>query len=447
MVFLLTHFTDFAPSMNTPAPLSIWSFFRSLFALAALAILMSACNPMPDAKLTDLDSFDDKNERDGLVHGNTAARPPTDADNAKITIDGDNITLAKAHVMPIKSQRYQPAFRLEGVIIPHEQMTITLPQEGSLDRMLIKAGNTVKAGDIVGRFYQETITFADNPDNSSNDSLDDNKSNEDTIADDTDKPTDNTNTAKQNTNKTENTQTSEKSKNQSKNTDNETDNETPTDPTPIITKIPFDVKSPMTGKIEAIFVTDKDTTYPKDTPVLVVFDERFVKFISPLPAEFADYLAVGDGVTFDTEDGRSFGGQIKGIVPNAKVHGMMDIHVAIKPEQAKKAKLTLDERVGGYVNYEQIEIGVLVPSFAIFDDTLSPMDLSDLTKPPYRPATPRPAWLWTVGQDERLALSKIVVIEYQPESDQYLIAGIGLDGLVVLADLPKQAHGGRVRLK
>lgn len=437
--------------MNSPfCLLSCQSSWRSLSALVVLSLLVSACKPVPDAKLTDLESFDDKHERDGLVHGNTAVRPPTDADNAKITINGDNVTLAKAHVMSIKSERYQPAFRLEGVIIPHKQTTIPLPQDGKLDRMLIKVGDTVKVGDIVGKFYQETVTFADNPDNSldnRDDSLDDNKS------DDTGKPADNANTDKQNTNKAENTKTSEKSKDHSKNTGkispqeqtDDTDDEIPT--APIITKIPFDVKSSMTGKVDAIFINDKDKTHPQTTPVLVISDERFIKFISPLPADFADYLAIGDGVSFDTEDGRSFGGQIQEITPNPKVRGMMEIHVAITPEQVKKAKLTLGERVGGYVNYGQIDVGVLVPAFAIFDDELNPMDLSELTKPPYRPATPRPAWLWTVGQDERLALSKIVVIEYQPESDQYLIAGITLDGLVVLADLPKQAHGGRVRLK
>ncbi|STY90433.1 hypothetical protein [Moraxella bovis] len=425
--------------MNLPfCPLSCQSSWRSLSALVALSLLVSACEPVPDAKLTDLESFDDKHERDGLVHGNTAVRPPTDADNAKITINGDNVTLATAHVMAIKSERYQPAFRLEGVIIPHKQTTIPLPQDSKLDRMLVKVGDTVKVGDIVGKFYQETVTFADNPDNSSNDSLDDNKSDDDTIADDTDKQT---------------TKTLEKSENPSKNTKkislqeqtDDTDDEIPT--APIITKTPFDVKSPMTGKVDAIFINDKDKTHPQTTPVLVISDERFIKFISPLPADFADYLAIGDGVSFDTEDGRSFGGQIQEIAPNPKVRGMMEIHVAITPEQVKKAQLTLGERVGGYVNYGQIDVGVLVPAFAIFDDELNPMDLSELTKPPYRPATPRPAWLWTVGQDERLALSKIVVIEYQPESDQYLIAGIALDGLVVLADLPKQAHGRRVRLK
>lgn len=439
--------------MNSTITPSLLLYFRSLSALVVLSLLVSACEPVPDAKLTDLSSFDDKHERDGLVHGNTAVRPPTDADNAKIALNGDNITLATAHVMAIKSERYQPAFRLEGVIIPHKQTTITLPQDGKLDRMLVKVGDTVKVGDIVGKFYQETVTFADNPDNRSDDSLDNNKSDDNAIADDANKPADNTTNAKQNTNKTENIKTSEKSQDQSKNTDkispqeqaDDTNDEIPT--APIITKTPFDVKSPMTGKVDAIFIDDKDKTHPQTTPVLVVSDERFIKFISPLPADFADYLAIGDGVSFDTEDGRSFGGQIQEIAPNPKVRGMMEIHVAIKPEQAKKAKLTLGERVGGYVNYGQIDVGVLVPAFAIFDDELNPMDLSELTKPPYRPATPRPAWLWTVGQDERLALSKIVVIEYQPESDQYLIAGIALDGLVVLADLPKQAHGGRVRLK
>lgn len=438
-------------------PFSWRSSWRSLSALVVLSLLVGACKPIPDTKLTDLSTFDDKHERDGLVHGNTAVRPPNDADNAKIVINGDNITLATAHVMPIKSERYQPAFRLEGVIIPHKQTTITLPQDGKLDRMLIKVGDTVKAGDIVGKFYQETITFADNPNNS--------PSANSSITDDTDKSTDNT-TPTENSKKSESQvkttqpkKVSQSTKNQTKDEDEDeiqpqkqtdnTDDQTQTTPIPIITKIPFDVKSPMTGTVDAIFINDNnnDKTYPQTTPVLVVSDERFIKFISPLPADFADYLAIGDGVSFDTEDGRSFGGQIQEITSNPKVRGMMEIHVAIKPEQAKKAKLTLGERVGGYVNYGQIDVGVLVPAFAIFDDKLNPMDLSELTKPPYRPATPRPAWLWTVGQDERLALSKIVIIEYQPENDQYLIAGIALDGLVVLANLPKQAHGGRVRLK
>lgn len=423
--------------MNVSAPLSVWLFFRSLFGTMTVVVLMSACNPVPDAKLTDLSTFDDKDKRDGLIHGNSAVHPPNDADNAKIIINGNDITLTKAHVMPIKSERYQPAFRLEGVIIAHEQITITLPKEGRLDKMFIKVGDTVDADDVVGKFYEETITHAsptdDNPKADSSDDVDLSTDNIDTT------------NAKQKIQTPKNTKHPSKINSQEQTDD--TDDEVQTPPAPIITKSLFDIKSPMTGKIEAIFTTDKDIIYPKDTPVLVVFDERFVKFISPLPAEFASHLAVGDGVTFDTEDGRSFGGQIKNIIPNAKVHDMMDIHVAITPEQAKKAKLSLGERVGGYVNYGQIEVGVLVPSFAIFNDALDPMDLSELTKPPYKPATPQPAWLWTVGQDERLALSKIFIIQYQPESDQYLISGIGLDGLIVLADLPKQAHGGRVHLK
>lgn len=379
-----------------------------------LIFSLSACQPVPDAKLTDLSTFDDKKQRDGLIHGNVAISPPTEEDNAKITIDGDNITLAKAHVMSVKSERYQPAFRLEGVIIPHRQTTITLPKNGKLDHMNVDVGSTIKAGDVVARFYQTADTLL----------------------------------SQQPKNKRDNVEVRENTLTQDSPTAhdaNDTNEPLLASDTPVANSL-FEVRSPMSGKVEAIFTTDKNEFYTKTTPILVVSDAQIIKFISPLPEEFADYLAVGDGVNFDTEDGRVFSGQIEKILPNPKVSGMMDIHVTIKPEQAKKARLKLGERVGGYVHYGQIEVGVLVPAFAIFDDNLNPMDLSELSKPPYKPATPKPAFLWTVGQNERLTLSDIAVIEYYPESDRYLIAGIRLDGLIVLADLPKHADGRRVRL-
>ncbi len=409
------------------------AFLWLSFVIAGLMLHLTACQPMPDAKLTDLPSFDDESQRDGLIHGNTAIQPPTEADNAKISIHGDNVTLAKAHVMSVKSARYQPAFRLEGVIIPHKQLTLTLPKEGKLDHLNVKVGSTVKSGDVVAKFYQEVIATQSEPpqNNTAQTDAEQNLKEQDKIA--TTSPAQDQPITSLPSEPT---------------ASHDTGINTSTPPlTTLMTKNTFELKSPLSGKVEAIFTTDKDETYAHTTPVMVIFDEKQIKFISPLPADFADYLAVGDGVNFDTEDGRVFGGQIEKILPNPKVTGMMDIHVAITPEQAKKAELQLGERVGGYVNYGQIDVGVLVPAFAIFDDKLDPMDLSDLTVPPHKPATPRPAFLWTVGQNERLALSEIVIIEYHPQSNLYLIAGIGLDGLIVLADLPKHVHGARVRLK
>lgn len=375
----------------------------SRFMMIGGMLWLTACQPVPDAKLTDLSTLDDEKQRDGLIHGNAAIERPTKEDDAKIVIHGDDITLAKAHVMSAKAERYQPTFRLEGAIIPHKQTTVTLPKDAKLDLMTVKTGSIVKAGDVVATFHQADITSP---------------------------PSDTKSTAAQ----------------------DDVPLATVQDPIPRAHENPsakttFEVLSPMSGKVAAIFTTDSHKVYPKTTPVLVVYDERFMKFISPLPAKFADYLAIGDGVNFDTEDGRVFGGQIEKILPNPKVADMMEIHVSITPEQAKKANLQLGERVGGYVNYGQIDVGVLVPSFAIFDENLAPLDLSELSTPPYKPATPKPAFLWTIGQDERLNLAPIVVIEYRPESDQYLIAGVRLEGLIVLTHLPSHAHGARVRLK
>lgn len=358
--------------------------------------------------------------RVGLTHDNVQVTPPTPADNAKIAISNEGITLTKAHVMPIKSELYQPAFRLEGVIIPHKQTTITLPKDGKF-RQSVEVGRMVQKGEVVAHFYQEITPTP-------------------SVAVDKATPTDDEQTANLPTTKEV--------------ADKPLLADTPEQPTDTphlietpIKREPFAVITLMSGKVGAIFVNDKDKAYQQGTSVMTIYDDRFIKFISPLPSEYAKFLAVGMAVNFDTHDGRTFSGQIEHIIANDTPTNMTEVHVAITPDEVKKTKLNLGERVGGYVDYGQIEVGVLVPAFAIFGDDLMPLDLSELTKPPHRPATPQKAWLWEIGQDERLSLLPIEVIKYLPQSDQYLIAGVKLDGLIVMATLPKKADGAKVRLK
>lgn len=390
--------------------------FIRLFAIIISSLPLIACQ-RPDETTT------------GLTHDRVQVNAPTPADNAKIVISNEGVTLAKAHVMPIKSELYQPAFRLEGVIIPHQQATITLPKDGKLSQ-IVEVGKSVQKGETVAHFYQEIIPTQGMAVNE---------------PDLTDTP------------KTAQTDTTSPAQTDTPKTDTPT-NPAQTDTPKTATLIdpaqtnatkrqPFVVITLMGGKVGAVFVHEKDKEYRQGTSIVTVYNDRFIKFISPLPREYAKFLAVGMAVNFDTHDGRTFSGQIEHVIANDALADMTEVHVAITPEEVKKTGLKLGERVGGYVDYGQIEVGVLVPAFAIFDEDLTPLDLSDLTKPPHRPATPKKAWLWEIGQDERLSLLPIKVIKYLPESDQYLIAGVKLDGLIVMANLPKNANGAKVRLK
>lgn len=381
--------------------------FVRLFAIIILLLPLIACQRPDELRV-------------GLTHDSVQVTAPTPADNAKIAITDEGVTLAKAHVMPIKSELYQPAFRLEGVIIPHKQATITLPKDGKFSQS-IEVGKLVQKGEVVAHFYQE-IAPAPSVAVDKTDPTDDEQA--------TDLPK-----ASEAVDKSEPIGVPEQP------------TDTPSPIEPPIKREPFVVVTLMTGKVGAVFVHEKDKEYRQGTSVMTIYDDRFIKFISPLPSEYAKFLAVGMAVNFDTHDGRTFSGQIEHVINNDTTPNMTEVHVAITPEEVKKTGLKLGERVGGYVDYGQIEVGVLVPAFAIFGEDLTPLDLSELTKPPHRPATPQKAWLWEIGQDERLSLLPIKVIKYLPQSDQYLIAGVKLDGLIVMATLPKTANGAKVRLK
>lgn len=374
--------------------------FRLIFVLFLWCL--TACQPAT-VKVTDLDSFDNQSKRDGLVHGNLKVLPPTDQDNAKITIDNQSITLTKAHVLGIKSELYQPSFRLEGIISPINKNNVLLPETASLHTLYVKIGDVVETGDKLALFYHNTF-------------VNHNLYTQNTDADDE--------------------------------TDNQDDSEDRIQQTQsIITQKAVPILSTHSGRVHTIYLHNQGQTYSKDTPVISIIDDSQLKFISVLPHDFKEHLSVGSAVNFSTTNEKTFSGQIEKIVPDPILKNTLNVHVVIKPSEIQKANLTLGERVSGYVNYGQKSVGVLVPAFAIFDDKLDPMDLSNLQHPPFKPATPIHAQMWVIKQDERLHLTPIQVIQYHPQSDHYLIHGVSLTGLVVLADLPKTAQGKRVRLK
>lgn len=355
-------------------------------------LLLSACEP-PAVKVTDLDSFNEQNKRDGLVHGNLKLLPPSQESNAKITLTPHSVTLTKSHVLGIQPELYQPKFRLEGIISPMKQTDVLLPQTASLQSVHVRIGDSVKQGDELVLFYHITL-------------LNDNRKL--STDDDTPKPPQTSFAFRQ---------------------------------TPVI------ITAPHAGQIQVIYPQHRGQVYEQNSPVLTISDDSQLKFISLLPHNFQEHLSVGNAVKFSTADGKNFSGQIEKISPDPLITAMLNVHVHIKPSEIQKANLKRDETVSGYVEYGQKTVGVLVPAFAIFDEQLRPMDLSELQHPPFRPATPIKAWIWVIKQDERLHLTPIDLIEYRPQSDLYLVHGVSLTGLVVLADLPKSVQGKKVRLK
>lgn len=338
--------------------------------------------------------------------------PPTNATKAHIS--SDRVVLDKHDVINIKPERYQPSFRLEGVLSPIAHATLSLPSTSTLQTLHIAQGSTVKKGQTIATFSQTLPAPAPI-----------------TADDDTQNKTLN-HLATDQIHQIPNLQP-------------------PSSPSSVATTdvIVNDIAiiAPIFGRVENIFVKNEKIAHPQGTAIANIIDDRQLRFVSPLPSRFAEHIRIGDAVNFSTTDGRLFNGQIAKITPDTHKTHTLNVHVHIRTTEVKKAKLTVDERVSGHIEYGQMSVGTLVPASAIFDHALRPLSLKHLKQPPHKPATPIHAFLWVIGQDERLSLLSIEVVEYFPNKDQYLISGVSLDGLIVATQLPKHAQAKQVRLR
>lgn len=95
------------------------------------------------------------------------------------------------------------------------------------------------------------------------------------------------------------------------------------------------------------------------------------------------------------------------------------------------------------IDYGQLSVGTIVPKHAITDGT----SLNELHKPPYKPISPIHANIWIIGQDGKLNLTDIKVIEYLPRSQSYLVTGIDKASLIATANLPRHANHLPVRIR
>ena len=198
------------------------------------------------------------------------------------------------------------------------------------------------------------------------------------------------------------------------------------------------VRATFTGRVSDLYVGDGEQV-AAHKPLLNLSDDTDLRFVAALPIQAKSQLSVGQTVSFSADQlSENFSGQISHLLTGARAD-QLSVYVHVIRKEGTTDALTPKMHVTGRVNYGQIEVGTIVPERAIHD-----VDLSELQKPPYQPLSPLKANVWIIKQDQRLTRQPVEVIEYNPSTGQYLIAGISNDSLICLADLPIESAGKKV---
>ncbi|MFL1732784.1 efflux RND transporter periplasmic adaptor subunit [Moraxella oculi] len=181
----------------------------------------------------------------------------------------------------------------------------------------------------------------------------------------------------------------------------------------------------------------------QSTPLLTITDISQYQFVSQLPSYFKPHIHIGDTVEL-TVEGQMFGGQVISVTADENNLHDLNVQVSILTTQNDSQSFKIGQFAKGMIQYGQIEVGALLPDFAIIGNDLQPLDLNALYAPPYKPQIPIAAHAWVVKQNAHLHLADIHVIEYQPDTRRFLVSGITDDSLIVLTTLPKNADDKQV---
>ena len=425
--------------------------------------------------------------------------------DAPITITADSVTLTSDHILSIKPSRYQPSLGLQGIIEPIKKTTLIAAHPIYVETILVNEGQWVEKGTplFFVRRLDATSEFVPS-DSPTSDHLVDNPSSKNSLSTDplsTDssskKPSSTSKAmadhqAAQNANDTKpketaqtNSETTVRPKsdqvdaiktgtaNQEKSSavvdkngdkvsrdetnnhaanDNATNDNAANDSGAINDKsdnadntaslLPQDtlitVSASFSGRVEHLYIK-ADQKLAARTSLLQLNDETKLRFVASLPIQTESQLSVGQTVNFTAESmSDTFTGQVSKLVTDAEPNTLL-LYVNIIENEMSRDKLLPSMKVTGRVNYGQIEVGTIVPEQALHD-----VNLTALQIPPHKPLNPISANVWIIGQDQRLTRQSVEVIEYNPTSKQYLIAGISNDSLICLASLPIDSKGKKV---
>ena len=385
-------------------------FKKSSYVLSALLII--ACQPSPPT-----------------------AEPMT-AENSEtvdtpLIISADSITMTPDHILSVKPTRYQPSLGLQGFIKPIKRVNLISAKPLIVEQILVSKNQWVKEGTPLFTVRRQATQSEPTP--TSHDSLDVDISSNETASDNE---------------KADSSATFNQAATLSKKADNKVNsthsivNENPDNIQDATTsKQSYDlvtVRASFSGRVENLSV-QAGQQLSADTFLLKLSDESELHFIATLPIEAKSQISVGQTVNF-TAEGMidKFTGQVSKLTAAGQPKQLL-VYVNVVNNEVSRHQLLPGMKVTGRVDYGQIEVGTIVPKRALHN-----VDLTELHAPPYKPLRSLSANIWIIGQDQRLTSQPIEVIEYDPLTKQYLIAGITNDSLICLANLPTESEGKKV---
>lgn len=370
-------------------------FKKSSYVLSALLII--ACQPSPPT-----------------------AEPMT-AENSEtvdtpLIISADSITMTPDHILSVKPTRYQPSLGLQGSIKPIKRVNLISAKPLIVEQILVSKNQWVKEGTPLFTVRRQATQSKPTP--PSNDSIDIDISSNETASDNE---------------KVDSSATSNRASTVSKKADNIQDATASKQPYNLVT-----VRASFSGRVENLSV-QAGQSLSADTFLLKLSDESELHFIATLPIEAKSQISVGQTVNF-TAEGMidKFTGQVSKLTATGQPKQLL-VYVNVVNNEVSRHQLLPGMKVTGRVDYGQIEVGTIVPKRALHN-----VDLTELHAPPYKPLRSLSANIWIIGQDQRLTSQPIEVIEYDPLTKQYLIAGITNDSLICLANLPIESEGKKV---
>lgn len=422
-------FAQFLPI--SPNQLSL----KSGFGLMVLSLMLIGCQPPADRA-------DD---------GTNGSQSNKDTALSPVKISEDSVTITQDHLLNIKFKRYQPSLGLDGTTFAAQSMTLTSPVAVSVESILVNAGQEVKQGDSLLTLKviapdQVKITHQD-PQSHHDDPNADQINSDAKIAPKS--------SAKKSTTSAHSASQTAVPVEVSPSDSGAADNSIASRPiTPPVTQAATQQNGAaeasyqvgQTLSISAPFAGRIDQIYPQlhhqmaaNLPLIKISNPQKLKFIGTLPIEAQPQLSIGQTVNFSVDGSHdTFTGQLSQMTPSHNPSQLL-AHVDIIITEDNKDKLSSGMVVEGRIDYGQIEVGTIVPKAGIHD-----ADLSALSKPPYQAKVPIKANVWIIGQDQRLTRQQVDVIEYDPKTEQYLVAGISNDSLICLAPLPADSAGKKV---
>ncbi|MGO2385618.1 MAG: efflux RND transporter periplasmic adaptor subunit [Psychrobacter sp.] len=367
-----------------------------------------------------------------------------------LTITSDSVTMTPEHILSIKTSRYQPSLGLQGDIEPIQQTTFVAVHPVMIEETLVSESQWVEKGTPLAIFRRVgTASKVEDLKKSTQKTLEsdiasqinsENPKNPDAKSPALDaQAAPNTDIAVVRKTDDVNDKASES------NSAIDTDSKNPTNQNIDINTVKQDaqynlitIHASFSGRVESLSAIAGQKLAARDS-LLQISDETKLHFMATLPIQAKPQLSVGQTVNFTVEGlSDKFTGQVSKLVSTSQPKKLL-VYVNVIDNEASRDKLKPNMKVTGRVNYGQIDVGTIVPERALHD-----VDLTELQTPPYMPLQPLTANVWIIGQDQRLTRQPIEVVEYNPTTQQYLIAGVSNDSLICLADLPIDSKGKKV---